>query len=243
MLNPADSPELHRRCVDTTLGFMKRIILVALILLLGTACGATVTPPSPEQNGREVVLLQHARHSSLLLTRADRGRVRYAYGDWAWYVEGETGVISGARALFWPSRAGLGRAEFPPLRAQPVRPQPNSPGVELPNERLEQLIGVGVDKAHYFSVSPRRVDTLLERLDGEYSASGEQPYFRAGRHLYFVPHERPYHLLHSSNPVVADWLRTLGLEVRGSPLLGIWNIAESGKADSLGGFPPPTEVD
>ena len=93
----------------------KCLLLVVLVITL-SGCGGTVTLPVQDADGREVALLQHARHSSLVLTRADHTRVRYAYGDWAWYVEQETGPISGVRALFLPSRSALGRAEQPAVR-------------------------------------------------------------------------------------------------------------------------------
>ena len=188
----------------------KSLLLLASLALL-TGCGGVVIPlPADPVQTRSVILLQHARHSSLVLTRADASRVRYAYGDWAWYVEEDEGLLSGARALFWPSPAALGRAELPPAQT---------------GEQLARVIGVGIDHAHLLSASPQAVDALLARLEQTYATRAAEPHYSATRALAFVPHAQPYHLWHNSNHVVAGWLRALGMQVRGSPLFGVWRVA------------------
>jgi len=188
------------------------LLLVPLLAGLLAGCGATILPPTSVEQPRVVYLLQHARHSSLLLTAADSSRVRYAYGDWAWYVEEREGLASGARALLWPSRAALGRLPVPPLQD---------------GEQLARVIGVGIDRAHCMQLEGRLVDHLLAELDAQYHASDLSPQFSATRNLHFVPHPRGYTLLHNSNHVTADWLRELGVQVRGNPALGGWEMGIS----------------
>lgn len=190
---------------------LKQLLPVPLVIALLAGCGATVLAPTAVQQPRLVYFLQHARHSTLLLTTADSSRIRYAYGDWAWYVEEKEGTLSGARALFWPSRSALGRAPLPPAQK---------------GESLAQVIGVGVDRVHCLRLEADRVDGLLAELDADYRAGGEPPRFSATRGLYFVPHSRPYTLWHNSNQVTAGWLRALGADVRGSPALGAWEFIE-----------------
>lgn len=85
-----------------------RLCALGWSVLLLAGCSATLQGPTGAAETRTVQLLEHGRHSSLLLTSSDATRVRYAYGDWAWYVEEDTGVISGGRALLRNSQAGLG---------------------------------------------------------------------------------------------------------------------------------------
>lgn len=194
-------------CTPSTL-----LLLLPLLLGLLAGCGATVLPPASVEQPRVVYLLQHARHSSLLLTAADSSRVRYAYGDWAWYVEEREGLFSGARALVWPSRAALGRLPVPPLQD---------------GEQLERVIGVGIDRAHCMQLEGGLVDQLLAELDAQYHASDLSPRFSATRNLYFVTHPRDYTLLHNSNHVTVSWLSSLGVQVHGSPALGRWEMGAS----------------
>lgn len=188
------------------------LLLLPLLVGLLAGCGATILPPASVEQSRPVYLLQHARHSSLLLTAADSSRVRYAYGDWAWYVEEREGVASGTRAVLWPSRAALGRLPLPPAQE---------------GEQLAWVIGVGIDRAYCMQLEGRLVDQLLAELDAQYHASDLSPHFSATRNLYFVRHPRGYTLLHNSNHVTASWLSSLGVRVHGSPALGRWEMGAS----------------
>lgn len=199
---------------------VKLLLAMVLAILLLSGCAATVTPPAVVEQPRTVWLFQHARHSSLLLTAADNTRVRYAYGDWAWYVEEQEGLYSGARALLWPSRAALGRLALPPAQQ---------------GEQLARVIGVGIDRAHCMQLDGRLVDQLLAELDSRYRAANATSHFSSTRNLHFVPHPRAYTLLHNSNHVTAGWLRELGVQVSGSSALEEWSfaIAASGFAGSF----------
>lgn len=190
---------------------LDRILMLGILLPFLIGCTATVRAPSEPVSPRTVQLLQHAQHSSLLLTAADQSRIRYAYGDWAWYVEGDEGLVSGARALFIPTQAGLGRRMIGPA---------------TPGETLDQQVGVAVDSAYHFTVEATRVDALIESLELAFEASEAKPRFSAGRGLTFVPHSRPYTFGNNSNHMVAEWLRALGLEVTGNAALGAWKVLD-----------------
>lgn len=203
--------------------FTRVLVLCMLLPLLG-GCTAVVRAPSEATSPRTVQLLQHARHTSLLLTAADQTRLRYAYGDWAWYVEGDEGLMSGARALFIPSPAGLGRRVIGPAQ---------------PGETIGQQVGVAVDSTYRFTVEATRVDALIDSLEREFHASAATPRFNVGRGLTFVPHPRPYTFVNNSNHMVAEWLRALGFEVKGNPALGFWQL-EAAEPDSADPAPSRT---
>lgn len=188
-----------------------RKILVLWLLILGLGgCSAVITEPVAVSEPRTVQVLKHGRHSSLLLTAADESRVRYAYGDWAWYVDQQQGLWSGTRALTVPTRAALGRQFI---------------AAAQPGERLATAVGVGIGEVYEFSVEGARVDALLLELDRQFNESKEEPHYSDERKLSFVTHPRPYTFRHNSNHAVAQWLEELGIGIRGNPALGNWEFA------------------
>jgi len=187
-----------------------RTALLTLLSLLLCGCGAVaVGPAQPPAESRVVQLLEHGRHSTLLLTAADQTRLRYAYADWSWYVDEDAGVRTGLAAMLRDSRAALGRQQLPPAR---------------PDENLASVVGVGIAKAHVFQVDASKVDDLLASLEQLYHASADQPYHSGTRNLSFVEHPQPYRFSQNSNHMVADWLGELGVSVTGNPAVGRWHI-------------------
>jgi len=185
------------------------VVLGAVLLL--SACAGVVTRPEPEPviDSRPVMLLDHGRHSSLVLTRADRSMVRYLYGDWRWYAERDTGFVRAFPTLFVPTRSALGRRELA------------GPATE---DNLRRQIPVHVQAVHAFAVAGRRIDRLDQRLDAHFADHSEKSLFNAYYDLEFVPGPEPYTLFDNSNHVVADWLAELGIEVRGNPIFGRWRV-------------------
>jgi hypothetical protein len=184
---------------------LKALCLFALLLSL-SGCAARLTPPAPPQEPRAVWLLEHGRHSTLLLTAGDDALHRYAYADWAWYVEGERGAGSAVDALLRRSQAALGHARLAPGAA---------PGD----------VGVGVERAIAFDVEAAAVDALLQGLADLFDAAAADALFSASHNLHFVPHPQPYRFGYNSNHMVADWLRALGVGVSGNPAIGRWRLA------------------
>lgn len=188
------------------------LLMLLLLLPLFTGCSALITSPERVNEPRSVQLLQHGRHSSLLLTAADQSRLRYSFGDWAWYVESDQSLTSGSRALFKDSKGALGRQMIAPT---------------TPGENLAAKVGVGIGQAYLFQVEAAQVDALIKSLEQQFAASQNVPFYSAERHLSFVPHTRPYSYSYNSNHQAADWLRALGLQVQGNPAWGNWRVKDS----------------
>lgn len=188
------------------------VFIVLLLLPLISSCSAIISTPETVYQPREVQLLQHGRHSSLLLTAADQSRLRYSFGDWAWYVESDQSLASGSRALFKESKGALGRQIV---------------AATTPGENLAAKVGVGIGKAYLFQVEAAQVDALLAALEQQFTASQSVPFYSAERHLSFVPHSRHYRYSYNSNHQAADWLRALGLQVQGDPAWGNWRVKET----------------
>jgi hypothetical protein len=124
---------------------------IALAALGLTGCATVVVPPHPVANPAKVGILDHGRHSSLLIEVPDGGMVRYGYGDWRWYAEDKTDFFDGVRALFWPTEAAIGRRYFK---------------ASFNYATIAKDVGVGVERAHVFEVERERVASLIRALDG-----------------------------------------------------------------------------
>jgi hypothetical protein len=189
-----------------------RFLLLGLLVAL-TGCVATVESPSdpPPADARAVLLLDHGYHSSLVLGRVDDRMVRYVYGEWRWYALGETGFFRVFPTLLVPTQAALGRR----VLAGPA----TRDGV-----RLE--VRVGIDELHQFYADPARTDALIEALDALFQANRDTLHYNPMHDVEFVEHPERYRLGNNSNHYVADWLRQLGIEVRGSPMIGRWRVED-----------------
>jgi len=203
------------------------------LLLLGntlaaTGCGeiGTITPPTGVTDPQRIALLDHGRHTSLILPHpTEPAIIEWAYGDWHWYALGEQGLLDGVNALLWPSSAALGRYAYPP---------------PLTRETVRRHFGGRIETVFLFDVSAAKVAALTANLeslfdDGRSQALVHNPRYR----LDFVPHPDSYALGHSSNDVAAAWLRALGCTIDVVPTIAEWNVVSAGEPDTYSGPPSP----
>lgn len=197
------------------MGRMGRLRQATALAALGivAACAATyvVTPPPLVSAAARtpVAVLDHGRHSSLVIGLPDRRMVRYAYGDWRWYAEGTKGAAEGYAALFRQTPAALGRRVLAgPLTAQTLRRQ-----VRVV---IEDMLLLDVDAA--------AAQRLVDKLDAIAEAGRARMLTNRNVDLDFVPHPVPYTQAHSSNRVLAGWLREMGVEVEGDGLIADWKL-------------------
>jgi hypothetical protein len=197
-------------------------LLLALLGLVG--CAGRLTPPEASVAPVTVYLLDHGRHASLVLPRREGGMVRYSYGEWRWYVEGERHLLAGASALLWPTASGLGRGVHETITTR---------------GELAGLAPEGLVRVYPLVAEEARVVALKRRLDAHFEAPGVAPVYSEEFDLAFVPYPRAYWLTHQSNLVTARWLRSLDVEVRGIPWLSNWRLeAPPHPIDQ-----PPTPID
>lgn len=181
------------------------LAIASPLLLLG--CAATAFPPRDVADPVQVGVLDHGRHTSLIVEVPGNGMIRYAYGDWQWYALRRTGPFEASSALLWPSPAGLGRKELP---------GPFSPSA------VSRQVRVRIEHALYLTVDAGKVRDLIERLDGIFFERRAEHVYNEAYDLVFVPHPKRYSLFHNSNQVVGDWLEQLGCEVEGTTFFSDW---------------------
>lgn len=182
-------------------------IPLVLAVLLG-GCTTTIVPPASLANPQPVFVLDHGRHTSLVLPHPE-GVVRYAYGDWRWYAQEDTGPWQGSAAVLWPTRGTLGRRILP------------GPATE---EGVRGSVNVVIEHLYSLQVEGERVAALRDRLEALFRANQASRTYSAASDLAFVHHPEAYSAFHNSNHKLAEWLTTLGCEIRGSGFLARWRV-------------------
>ncbi|MGH7544882.1 MAG: hypothetical protein ACREKI_01715 [Gemmatimonadota bacterium] len=189
-----------------------RLAASALLLVATTACTAVIEPPAAPAEPQSVFVLDHGRHSSLVLPGDGGGLVRYSYGDWDWYALEKTGLFRGSSAVLWPTRAGFGRRELAgTATASSVR----------------VAVRVGVEHLYEVVVDAREAAALRRRLDALFHAADSTLVYNEAYDLEFVHHPEKYWAFRNSNQMVARWLERLGCRVRGPALFSRWRVEAS----------------
>lgn len=192
------------------------IVFAGIVLWWLNGCTTVIVPPADPADPVSVFVLDHGRHSSLVLPLDDGGAVRYSYGDWDYYVLNRTSVLNGLRALLWPSPAALGRQLLAgPPEAAAIRRQ----------------LRVEVVTAHEIRVAADDARRLQHKLAELFASAAHTLYYDGLLDIHFVHHPEPYTLTHNSNYMVKRWLEQLGCEVSGRPILSNWQLrARAGAA-------------
>lgn len=232
---------------DGTVVVIGRIVVVVLTLVvlglaagLGGCGGVRVTRAAAVSDPVTVFVADYGRHASLIVpgdgvlggegvdavtdVSADvalgggAGMWEYSFGDWVFYAEDRDSIFNGAFAVLVPTRGTLGRRRLP---------------VVSDEAELRAAFDVELEKVLTFDVERDRARSLLrvlhERYEDGRAFAGElglEP--RTLQNdvvgLVFVPDRASYSIGRHCNDEVADWLRELGLEVRGSSLVSRYSV-------------------
>lgn len=188
----------------------RRAALWCLVWFLGPlgGCAWRVIPPDEVREPTAVYLSEYGRHTRLALPDGNRRFIEYGFGDWEFYGLENRGILSGLAAL-----AGWRDAAFS------RRILPATPGGSLTPELS------GSQRQLRIVVEKSRVEALRKRLEARWEGNPE----RVIRSFDGVPVSRDgatYHLGRNSNHATAGWLRELGAEVRGHPVLSNFRAAD-----------------
>jgi len=188
-----------------------RVTAMAMVLLL-SGCGTTyLQPPMDPPDPRTVFVVDHGRHTSLVISTETGSLVRYAYGDWRYYADRDTRLRTGAAALFCRTPSTLARRELP---------GPPDPAT------LRAQLRVGVEVIHTLQVSGAAADRLRDELDGLHAGGALEHQFVAEYDLVFAPYPQPYTWRNNSATKIASWLEQMGVEIKGPALVARWSVVQ-----------------
>ena len=157
----------------------------------------------------KVFVTDYGRHTRLGLPARDRRTVcEWGFGDWDYYALENTSLWSGLRAVSVFGRSTLARRSLPGA-GDLERYRAAAGGV--------RTVAIEVDRD--------QADRLLAELEDLWRLGLESGEIHRGDGgLGFVRTEKRYHLLHNSNVRTAVWLRALGCDVSGTPILSNFRL-------------------
>ena len=186
------------------------LLLLPLLLVLTACAPVQIQPPADPDPPARVLLIDHGRHTSLMLRDGDGEHwLRYSYGDWRFYAERRTGPFSALAALAWPTRAALGRQVLTG---------------EDPEAALRRDLRVPVRETHALTVNAEDAAVLREDLEELWRRGRDDRREMAAWDMAFVEHPTGYSLRHNSNRMIALWLAELEVRVARPPILSRWEV-------------------
>lgn len=150
-----------------------------------------------------VYLSDYGRHTRLALPDEHNRFWEWGFGDYDFYALEDESPVSSLRALSYFGRSTLARRRLI--------------GDDSTKTMVARLDAV---RTVAFEVERQKSDDLLRELQSQWERGAEKKGVHHARgDLQFVHADQRYHLFRNSNAKVAAWLRALGCEVRGAPLL------------------------
>lgn len=192
---------------------MFRALAIALATAAATllcGCRVVIRPPAHVVDPVQVFVLDHGRHSALVLPTSDGGAMQWAWGEWQWYALDRTQWWRTPAVVLWPTRATLGRA--------PV-------GEPLDAASLARRLYA--EAVHVVVVERAAALALEAQLEARFAAGAAEQLYSPLYHLEFAPDdERSYWIVHHCNSETKDWLRALGCTVSGAALFADFTVVE-----------------
>lgn len=186
------------------------IPFLLLVILAGlTGCAWTITPPPTPHNIGVVYVTDYGRHCRLALQVDQFVMVEYSFGDWRYYARDEKSLRRGIAALLFPGDAAFGRRSLPFFAEADL-----------------VASSAGAVRSARIEVEREKLDTLIAELDERWEQKSDTVVWSDISRLHFVQDDHRYHLFRNSNHKTATWLRRLGCEVRGTPILSNFRVEE-----------------
>lgn len=185
--------------------------LAALAAVCMAGCAATIIPPNDPDAPRAAYILDHGRHTTLVVVDSNDRPVRYAFGQLNAYADGDIGFFRGMAAMLMPGPGTLGRRVLP--------------GPPTPDNVLE-AVGVDVENLYCVAVSGAASDRLQRILDLTFEQNRPTARYVAGWNLEFVKNPEDYWFGTTANEAVENWLVELGCEVKGTTAFANWNVQQ-----------------
>ena len=182
-------------------------LLAALLVLPG--CAWTVRAPSAVADPVPVWITEYGKHCRVALPAADSTFTEYGFGEWHYYALEERGWLSTLRA-----GAGFGSGAFSRRTLRPA-----ADGTLGPRQ-------TGGTRSERLEVERSAADALRRELDDRWARNQGDVRIRQADAVPVSRDPAGYHLFDNSNHATVKWLRRLGCEVRGFPLMANFRVEE-----------------
>lgn len=189
----------------------KELLLAALVLTL-PGCAWTVRAPSDVADPVPVWITEYGRHCRVALPSGPSTFTEYGFGEWHFYALEDRSIFSTLRAATGFGSGAFSRRE---LTAAPD-------GTIGPRQ-------TGGTRSERVQVERSRAEALRRELDARWQGNQANVRVRGRDGVPVGLDAEGYHLFSNSNHATARWLRRLGCEVRGFPLLANFQ-AETGES-------------
>jgi len=184
----------------------KKILPIFLAVIL-PGCAWTVRAPSAVADPVPVWITQYGKHCRVALPAGPSKFTEYGFGEWHFYALEERGLFSTLRA-----GAGFGSGAF---SRRMLTSAPD--GTIGPRQ-------TGGTRSERIQVERTQADSLRRELDARWQRNQGDVRIRQ---VDAVPVSRDparYHVFDNSNHATAKWLRRLGCEIRGFPLMANFRV-------------------
>ncbi len=189
----------------------KKILPVLLAILL-PGCAWTVRAPSAVADPVPVWITEYGKHCRVALPAGLCKFTEYGFGEWHFYALEERGIFSILRA-----GTGLGSGAFS-RRTLTAAPD----GTLGPRQ-------TGGTRSERIQVERGQADSLRRELDARWERNQGNIRIRQWDGVPVSRDPAPYNLFDNSNHATARWLRRLGCEVRGFPLMANFRVEDKAR--------------
>ncbi|MGF1656882.1 MAG: DUF2459 domain-containing protein [Verrucomicrobiales bacterium] len=194
---PSVMRSVLKKCLG--LGLFTSFVLACLLVL--NACQPWhVTAPAQVHKPALVFLSEYNKHTKVAFPQPDSTYVEFGFGEWHYYGCEDHSVGSALRAVVGGGRGALSRRVVKPLSPS------ESAFVQAANATRSTAL----------PVEHELMAQTLASLEARWQASEEIVFRADGVEVRSDP--EAYHTLKNSNAVSANWLKKMGVQVRGAPV-------------------------
>jgi len=183
-----------------------RLVVLSVLLTL-PGCAWTVRAPSAVADPVPVWITEYGKHCRVALLAGDSTFTEYGFGEWHYYALEERGWLSVLRA-----GSGFGTGAFS-RRTLVTAPD----GTLGPRQ-------TGGTRSERVKVERAKADTLRRQLEGRWERNRGDVRVRQRDGVPVSRDPAGYHLFGNSNHATAHWLRQLGCDIRGFPLMANFRV-------------------
>jgi hypothetical protein len=187
---------------------MARILAALVLALVLPGCAWTVRGPAAVADPVPVWISEYGKHCRVAVPSGRSTFIEYGFGEWNFYAREKRDIFSILRAGSGFGAGALSRRELIPAPDGTLGPW------QTGGTRSESLL-----------VERSRAESLRSKLDARWQANRHSVRQREIDGVVVSRDPARYHVFRNSNHATAEWLRELGCDVRGFPLLSNFRVA------------------